>query len=258
MGTNALRRRALMAFAIGGAVALTAGAGRAATPEEKPVVAEAAREAVLRMGRTLSAESFSFRNRTIREYVGPGGETLHIFHVGDVVVRRPDRLLVNLTGDDGTVRLLYDGKALVAFNEDSNRYAILPAPGGIEPMLRVAAEKLRADFPLADLLAESPGQAVLSEVTAGSVIGGALVDGVPCQHLVLTQPPGIDIELWLEDNEQALPRRVIVTYRALAGAPRFIAEISDWQIGLRPPDADFVFRVPAGATRVAIGQEQAE
>jgi hypothetical protein len=60
------------------------------------------------------------------------------------------------------------------------------------------------------------------------------------------------LEVWLEDNEQALPRRFVVTYRSLPGRPIFIAELSDWDFSIQPPDRDFVFQPPAGVTEVEL------
>jgi hypothetical protein len=57
------------------------------------------------------------------------------------------------------------------------------------------------------------------------------------------------MELWLEDNERSLPRRLIVTYESLPGRPRFIAELSNWDF-TGPPDTAFVFQPPAGVTQV--------
>ena len=60
------------------------------------------------------------------------------------------------------------------------------------------------------------------------------------------------MELWLEDNERALPRRFVVTYRSLPGRPIFIAELSDWDFSIQPPDRDFVFQPPPGVTQVEL------
>jgi hypothetical protein len=43
---------------------------------------------------------------------------------------------------------------------------------------------------------------------------------------------------------------LVVTYRSLPGEPRFIAEMSDWKVGLNPPDSDFAFTPPNGATKI--------
>ncbi|MFL5254114.1 MAG: DUF2092 domain-containing protein [Rhodopila sp.] len=259
MTRSGFLRHTLIATATLCTVALTALAGGAArAADEAPPVAAEAREAVMRMGKTLSAEAFSFHNGTIREYAGANGEPLHIFHAADVTVRRPDRFLVDVAGDDGVVRMAFDGKDLTVYSAATNKYATLSAPGSIEDMLRLASSKIGVDFPLADLLAESPAQAVLSDVTTGYMVNTVPIGGVPCRHLFLTQPPGLELELWLEDNEKALPRRLIVTYRSLPGEPRLIAEMFGWRLGTRPSDAEFTFLMPDGATKMEIGQERAK
>jgi hypothetical protein len=53
-------------------------------------------------------------------------------------------------------------------------------------------------------------------------------------------------------TEQALPRRLIVTYRALPGQPNFIAEFADWNLNIHPTDAEFVFQPPPDAVQVAM------
>jgi hypothetical protein len=122
--------------------------------------------------------------------------------------------------------------------------------GSIDQMIEVAEKRLGADFPLADLLTDDPAKSVLSGVTSGGQVGTAVIDGVPCRHFFFDQAEGIELELWLEDNDRALPRRVIVTYRTLPGRPTFSAELSDWDLSPQVPDSVFVFQPPAGITQV--------
>ena len=117
----------------------------------------------------------------------------------------------------------------------------------------MASERLHMDFPLADLLANSPGEALLHGVMAGYVVG---TNG-PYTHLFFIQPPGIELELWV-DKQRALPRRLIVTYRSLPGEPRFIAEMSDWKMDLHPTDADFKLELQPNATKVAVKKEASQ
>ena len=124
--------------------------------------------------------------------------------------------------------------------------------GTIEGMLKEAVGRLGVDFPLADFLTEDPGKAFLTGVTGGTVVDTVTIDGVPCLHMFFSQPPGIELELWVDKNDQSLPRRLIVTYRTLPGEPNFIAEFSDWNFNIHPTDADFTFRPPADATEVQL------
>jgi hypothetical protein len=227
-------------------------AAKAAAPG-KPAISDEANAALLHMGNTLRATQFSFAAHTIRVYAAPNGQSLHIFHTLKVVVRRPNRLLAEVSGDDGSTKIAFDGKTAYIFSAAQNKYAKIPVPGGtIEGLLKEAVGRLGVDFPLADFLSSTPNKAFLTGITAGRVVNTVTIDGAPYLHLFFEQPPGIELELWLSKNDQSLPARLIVTYRNLPDQPNFIAEFSDWNFDIQPTDADFAFQPPAGATQVAL------
>jgi len=221
--------------------------------QAQPAISADASAALQRMGQTLHAEQMSFQARTIRVYAEPNGEPLHIFHTLKVTMHRPNRLLAEVGGDDGSSKLAFDGKTAIIYSAAQNKYATIAVPEGtIAGMLKEAVGRLGVDFPLADFLSDEPGKAFLTGVTSGRVVNTVTIDGAPYDHLFFFQPPGIELELWVAKNEQSLPRRLIVTYRTLPGQPNFIAEFSDWNFNLQTPDADFAFQPPAGATQVEL------
>jgi hypothetical protein len=250
-----LRTLAFLGILIGGGFAgLAPVSPLAAEPggKAKPEISEEARAVLQRMGDSLRAPQFAFQAQTIRVYAGPRGEPLHIFHTLNVTVRRPNRLLVLRNGDDGAGKLVYDGKTLVIYIADGNKFATIPVPDTIEGMMKEAMGRLGVDFPLADFLTDAPNKSFLSGVTAGAIVNTMTIDGVPCLHMFFSQPPGIELELWVEKNDQSLPRRLIVTYRSLPGEPTFLATMSKWDFSVRPSDADFAFQPPPGAVQVAL------
>jgi len=244
----ATRAATLLAVTIMASV-IFATSTRAQAPAE-PGVSDEVRTILAQMGKTMQTRQFSFQAHTLRAYAGPNGELLHIAHAIRAVVSRPDRVSVKSSGDDGSGELLYDGKTLVVYNASLKQYAKVPAPGTIQGMLDVATQKMGIDFPLADLLSDDPETSMVAGVTSGGQVGTAMIDGVECRHLFFLQPPDIELELWLENNDKALPRRVFVTYTSLPGRPTFIAELSNWDLAVHPTDAEFVFQPPAGATEV--------
>jgi len=250
-----LRYIAALGGLLAGILSLTPVNLAAAPPAKQatPAISEEASAALLRMGQTLRAADFSFQARTIRVYSDANGEPLHIFHTMKVTVQRPNHLLVEGTGDDGSNKLVFDGKTAIIFSAAQNKYASIPVPEGtIEGMMKEAVGRLGVDFPLADFLSEAPNKAFMSGVTSGRVVNTVTIDGAPYDHLFFFQPPGIELELWLSKNDQSLPRRLIVTYRTLPGQPNFIAEFSDWNLNIHPSDADFVFQPPAGAVQAEL------
>lgn len=251
-----MSRMSLKAVAVlaGLGVASLAGFDQAvhAAGPPKPTISEEASAAVAQMGKSLSADQFSFRARTLRAYVDANGQPLHIGHSMKVTVRRPDRLLIEMSGDDGSTKLFYDGKTVVLFGVENNQYSTLQVPNTIQGMLKEVMGRLGVDFPLADFLTDNPGKSFLLGITAGREVNTVTIDGVPVRHLLFVQPPGIELELWLEKNDQSLPRRLIVTYRTLRDQPSFIAEFSDWNFSVHPADAEFEFQPPAGARQVEL------
>ena len=160
-----------------GAMSAMVASARAADPPAAAINDEAS-AALARTSKTLTATQFSFRSRTMRAYAGPNGELLHIVHATKTVVRRPDRLLVDVTGDDGSSKMIYDGKTLVVYGVDQKKYASIPVPGKIDEMLDVASDRMGVDFPLADLLTDNPDKSVLSGIISGGQVGVATIDGV--------------------------------------------------------------------------------
>jgi hypothetical protein len=248
-------RASLALVVVGGLASLFPAVISTARPEtaQETAVGPDALDALARMGRTLSAPQFSFQSRTFRSYAGPNGELLHIAHTTKTIFRRPDRLSVTVTGDDGSIKIFYDGQALVLYGAEQKQYASLPVTGGVEKALDLLEERTGTDFPLADLLSENPAEAVSSGITSGGKVGTSTINGVRCNHFFFVQAADdLELELWLEDNERALPRRLVVTYRSLPGRPIFIAELSDWDFSIQVADSDFVFQPPPGVTQVEL------
>lgn len=248
-GTRLAGRRAAVLIGL----AMLCGSVAVAAAPPKPTISDDARAAVAQMGKTLLAKEFSFRARTIRPYANENGVLLHIEHDFKITVRRPDRLLLDGNGDDGPRKLFYDGKSVVlALDAAGSKYATLPVPNTITMMMHVVMGRFGLEFPLADFLTDTPDKAFLFGVTSGRVVNKVTIDGVPCVHLVFSQPPGIELELWLE-ADRGVPRRLIVIDNNSPGKPNFIAEMSDWDFTVHPADTDFAFTPPNGAKELDFG-----
>lgn len=244
--------RLVFAVVISTLAALAPANGQQAPAAQQPTLSADASAAIARMGKALQAGAFSFRSRTTRAYTGPNGELLHISHAASIIVRRPDRLLVESVGDDGSRKMIYDGKNIIIYDVEGKKYVSIPATGSIENALDIAQQHTGADFPLADLLTGNPEKSVLAGVTSGGQVGTSTIDGVRCNHFFFVQAPDLEMELWLEDNDKSLPRRVFITYRSLPGHPTFQADLSDWNLSAHPADADFAFNPPAGVEQVTL------
>jgi hypothetical protein len=224
----------------------------AASPAAKPTITAEAGAALAQMGQTLLGKQFSFQAQTLRVYTDVDGRFLHIGHTLKVLVRRPDRLRVDIDGDDGATQVFYDGKTLVLYGPAKKEYVSLPVSDTIGGMIKEAESRVGFDFPLEDFLSSTPDKSLLSGVTEGKIVNEVTIDGAPANHLTLFQPPGLELELWLTKNAQSLPERLFITYRSVPGQPNFIAAFSDWNFSVTPTDADFTFQPPEGAKQVEL------
>src|SRR5215469_4313908 len=123
-----------------------------------------ANAAIQQMGKTLAQENIAFKAQTMRVYQDSDGDYLHIIHRMDVTARRPDRMAVTATGDDGTMVLIYDGKRVSALDASDNRYAQVPMTGDLQNMFDEVSDRLGIDFPLANVMSSDPAQSFLTGV----------------------------------------------------------------------------------------------
>jgi hypothetical protein len=226
---------------------------QAQSTASSPGISNEANAAIQQMGKTLSQQNVSVKVQTLRMYPDASGDFLHIAHVINIVARRPDRMAITATGDDGTTKLVYDGKQISIADVDDKKYSQIPLTGDLDKMLEETSERMGIDFPLADLLTRDPAKSFFSGVTSGKEVGTVKIDGAPARHLYFTQTGATELELWL-DKERAVPRRLIITYRAMPGQPNFVAEFADWNFN-NPNDAEFAFQPPAGAQKVELTKE---
>ena len=228
---------------------------RSQSTGSSPGISNDANAAIQQMGKMLSQENVSVKAQTLRMYHDASGDFLHIAHTINIVARRPDRMAVTASGDDGTTKLVYDGKQISVADIDDQKYSQIPMAGlDLDKMLEEISDRIGIDFPLADLLTRDPAKSFLSGITSGKEVGTVKIDGAPARHLFFTQTGATELELWL-DKERAVPRRLIITYRAMPGQPNFVAEFADWNFNNRPSDAEFTFQPPAGAQKVELTKE---
>ena len=221
-----------------------------ATPAPAPPIEPAALERMKAMSELLKgAGSFSFAARTARERPSVNGQMLDFFSASRVEVSRPNRIRVEAKGDLHDASLWYDGKTLTIYSEKTTFYGQAAAPATIDETLQMLMDRLQTPLPVAGFLFQDPYARMVDGVKTAFDAGTAQVDGVACRHLAFSEEDA-DWQLWIEEGAQPLPRRIAVTYKTVAGAPRVVTTLSDWNLTPTIPADKFVFVPPAGATKV--------
>ena len=218
--------------------------------QQTPAVDPQADEVLKKMGATLqSARSLSFTSHAIADQVAPDGQKVQFARNQKVHLRRPDKLAVDVIGDVDDLQFRYDGKQVALYNPRTNSWGAAEAPPSIDQALDMLAEKYGMVMPLADLAFPDPYQVLIENARRGEYVGKGYVFDKKCHHLAFRQA-AVDWQIWVEDGEQAVPRKVVITFKDSPAHPQYTAFLSDWNLSAATDDAQFALNPPAGAKKV--------
>lgn len=248
-------RRAWRGGALG--VALMLGAGAALAQPAAPALDPAAMAVVGRMAATIAAApALRVAGEIAWDVVQADGQTLEFGATREVSMRRPDRLRVDLAlREGGERRLFYDGKRVVLHDPVHGVYAAAERSGSVAEVAAFVGRRLGVPVPLAELFSPDVANELRARIDAASLVGAVTLDGVPCDHVALRNESA-GMQLWV-GKQDALPRRVSITYEREEGRPQFRARFADWDLSPRVSDSTFAFEPPKGAEKIAFAVPQA-
>jgi hypothetical protein len=181
------------------------------------------------------------------------GQLTRLHRHSKVVAARPDRLFVEMTGDEVGGGLWYEKGRVTLFDRRANAYATIPVPGRTENMLDHIVEKYHLTIPLADILFPNLYEVLTEKIESGAYLGLEDVEGRSCHHLAFRQAR-VDWQIWITDGAEALPRQIAITYKDEPDQPAYIALLDKWDMAAKPSEATFHFQPPAGAKAVPVDE----
>lgn len=171
-----------------------------------------------------------------------------------VTVDRPGSM--HLSNFDGVTEkeLFFDNGSLTLFSSDTGYYAQASVPNEIEAAAEYALEEMGIEAPLMDLIyRDVSAQMVGSEDTVMYLTDKARVGGVDCHHIAV-RGPDVDLQLWIEEGDRPVPRKIMITSKWEGGAPRFFANMA-WDANPQVDPEIFKFKVPAGAINIGFASQ---
>ena len=239
---------------------LLAGAPGSAQQPGPTAAQDSAERAMAVLKRTTvvlsQAQRFSVTLDIGFDAVQDSGRKIEFGETRQIVLRRPDRLRVDATTRAGAKStLLFDGKDITVVHPQENVYATAARPGSVDEAMAYFVHDLGMRFPLAEMLTSQLAQRLAEQVRVADYVEASSIAGVPCDHLAL-RGDETDMQVWVAQGQQPLPRRVVITYRHADGRPQFWAQFSDWNLAPEVPDALFTFTPPAGAAQIAFSPRQ--
>ena len=184
------------------------------------------------------------------EIITPELQKIQFASSGQLKLSRPDKLRVRRTGGYADVELVYDGKTVSLYGNDSKAYMQAEMAGTVDQMIGEMQSRSGLGMPGTDLLLSNAFDELMSTAIEGKHIGQGVVDGVECEHLAF-RTPDTDWQIWIETGAKPVPRKYVITSKTVAGAPQYTLRTRDWKTDAFADDT-FVFKAPEGATKVDI------
>jgi hypothetical protein len=244
----------LVCIAMAGAQASRA--AEKADAKAPPAVQPAAMAALDKMGKYLrTLKAFQVSAATSTDAVTDDGQIVESDTVSDLLVQAPNHLRIEITSDDQHRMYFYDGKSLTVWAELVNYYATAPAPPTIIQLADDLNDKYGISLPLEDLFSWGTPRSSVAQITVATDFGPSQVLGVTCEQYGFRQP-GLDWQIWIQNGDYPLPRKVVLTTTSDPARPKHRAVLS-WNLAPSFDDSAFTFVPPKDAHKIVLAEYRA-
>jgi len=244
ISNNHLRRTALV-LAVATGLALGSGSTLAAgnvDPEADEILRE--------MSAYLTGlAAFSVLSDVDDEVIDLEGQKLQLSSAASLVIERPGRIYAHRQGPLADVEAFFDGSSVTLHGKRLGAYVVFPVEGSIDDAITGLHAETDLGFPGADLLFSDAYSGLMTDVTSGSYLGIAYVQGTEVHHLAF-RARRVDWQLWVATGEEPLPMKYVITSKWLTGAPEYSVRFRDWNTAPAIDPSQFQFSAPDGATKV--------
>ena len=217
---------AARAFLAASVLAVVSGGLSAGQAELDPGAVELLRKSTSFVG---GLQQFSLESHSSIEVVLLTGQKIQFDSAAAGIFQRPDKMYAVRLGELEDQEFFYNGETLTLHQIDAGFYATVEVPDTLEGMLDFARDSLDIVAPAGDYLYANAFEILMDGVTSGFVVGSSFVEGVMCDHLAFSKP-GTDFQVWIQQGEQPLPRKLVITSRDVVNAPQFTVQIRDWNL----------------------------
>jgi hypothetical protein len=182
------------------------------------------------------------------EVITPDLQKIQFASSGKLLLRRPDKFRFKRTGGYADIDVTFDGKTLTVYGKNLQSYAQFESPGTVDEIIGRLRDDHNVGAPGADFLVSNVYDELIEDVIEAKYIGRGVVDGVDCEHLAFRNAD-TDWQIWIELGDRPVPRKYVITSKAVAGAPQYTLRIKDWasNVGILPES--FEFQPPEGAMK---------
>lgn len=172
-------------------------------------------------------------------------------------VRKPG-IRIDWVSDQKNRQFFYNGETFTLVAPTLGYYATVDAPPTNREFLKALYDKTGVELPLEDLFrwADAESQEDIDALTSAFSVGTATLDGTKTDHWAF-RSDDYDWELWVEQGDKPLPRKVVIIDRTDPTLPAFVARLT-WQINPQLNAAEFSYVPAADAVAISFNTPEAE
>jgi hypothetical protein len=172
-------------------------------------------------------------------------------------VGRPDQIRSDNAGDTTDLVFIFRKGGFLLVDKENNSYIAEKGPNTIDEMLDELDKKYGRIPPLADFVKADPYKEMITGVREARYVGLSQIGEHKSHHLAFRQKL-LDWQLWVEDGDKPLPRKLVITYKRQAGEPQYMAVLHHWELNQELDPQLFDLTPPKGAKKVEIAPLEPE
>ena len=170
-----------------------------------------------------------------------------------VSIDRPGSLHISSFDGEESKEIYFHKGTLTVFGSGRNFYAQASIPEDIEAAMDFALEELDVEAPLMDMIYQDASTHLAgSQETIPYLTDKARVAGADCHHIAI-RGSEVDVQLWVEEGDRPVPRKIMITSKWEGGSPRFIANLM-WDSDPDFGQEIFEFKPPEGSINIGFSQ----
>lgn len=186
-----------------------------------------------------SKYKYTFKADIMFDEILDSGRKLQRSASEKVFVQKPNKVYIEYISDVGGQKFWYDDANVIILDTPRSVYSTRVVPNSIDQAFDELLKRYNFSLPFSELLFVNPYKILSENVEAGYYIGSSVVFGVPCNHLAFIDK-NVDWQIWIEDGQRKVPRKIVLTYKKIPGSPQFIAILKDWIFD--QPFSHFLFK----------------
>ena len=194
---------------------------------------------------------FALETSSTIEVVMQDGQKLQFDNAIRATVQRPNKFHAERLGDLVDQEFFYNGKVLTLQDGAAGFHASVAAPDTLEGMLDFARDTLDIVAPAGDFIYDNGFDLLMKGVDSAIYLGPSYVEGRVCDHLAFSASANeTDFQVWIEQGNQPLPCRIVITSREILNAPQFAVHIRKWDLSPDIPEGLFTFDAEDSSTEI--------